>query len=56
MYKEGLVTQDTDEDLKGTLNKAVTIVDQLRGTYWPLEFFSQLGEEMSRVCKTIVSN
>ena len=55
MYQEALVTQDMNEDLKGTLNKAVTIINQLRATYWPLEFFSQLREEISGIRKNIVS-
>lgn len=55
MHKEALVTWDTYEDLKGTLNKAVTIINQLKVTYWPLEFFFSVGEEMTSVCKNIVS-
>lgn len=53
MRKEVLVTWGTNEDLKGILNKAVTIVNQLRATYSRI-FFS-VGEEMSSICKNIVS-
>lgn len=39
MHREAPVTWDMHEDLKGTLNKAANIVEELRVIYWCLEFF-----------------